>query len=126
MVGKPRAHPTTRGYAKYTASGMRKLSTSGGLTASTRVAIAASVAFSARVTGGRPRRRDHYPAQRSGSAWASSLLSQRTLFFESSSCPRRGGAFTTGASAAAGTLSEGEVFSAVDVLMATSGVHTAC
>ena len=29
-------------------------------------------------------------------------------------------------SAAAGTLSEGEVFSAVDVLMATSGVHTAC
>ena len=48
------------------ASGMRKLSTSGGLTASTKVAIAASVAFSARVTGGRPRRRDHYSAQRGG------------------------------------------------------------
>ena len=41
-------------------------------------------------------------------------------------CERRTGFLTTGASAAAGTLSEGEVFSAVDVLMATSGVHTAC
>ena len=33
---------------------------------------------------------------------------------------RRTGFLTTGASAAAGTLSEGEVFSAVDVLMATT------
>ena len=41
-------------------------------------------------------------------------------------CERRTGFLTTGASAAAGTLSEGDVFSAVDVLMAASGVHTVC
>ena len=39
-------------------------------------------------------------------------------------CERRTGFLTTGAPAAAGTLSEGEVFSAVDVLMGTSEVHT--
>ena len=55
-AGRQAAHsPDDARVRQIHASGMRKLSTSGGLTASTSVAIAASVAFSASVTGGRPR-----------------------------------------------------------------------
>ena len=53
------------------------------------------------------------------SAWMRLIRSRTHRGWE-----RRTGFLTTGASAAAGTLSEGEVFSAVDVLMGTSKVHT--